>query len=120
MMTALEAARDELATISGVLTCKVGMNPDLSPDDFPLIRLVPERITPGKPYGKREAETLIYFGVPLTSDTLEAGYEALFALEAEIIGKLPAVSGRYVETITDRDELGMPYKMMAIRCVISG
>ena len=66
MMAALEAARDALAAIAGVASCKIGLEANISPASYPLIRLVPARITPGRPYGNRTAEVLIY-----RSDTLE-------------------------------------------------
>jgi hypothetical protein len=121
MMTTLEALRDDLAAISGVLSCKIGREPGVSPADFPLIRLVPERVTPGKPYGRRTVETLIFFGVKLdAADGLESVYEALFTLEASIIAAVRDIGGVYVETITDRDEIELPYKLMAIRCNLTG
>lgn len=121
MMTILEAARDSFAAITGVQSCKIGREPGIAPQDFPLIRVVPERITPGKPYGRRTAEVLVFFGVPLTAaDGLEDVYTDLFTLEASIIAKVRDLEGRYIETITDRDEIELPYKLMAVRCELSG
>ena len=48
-MTALEAARDALALIAGVASCKIGLEANISPADYPLIRVVPSRLTPGRP-----------------------------------------------------------------------
>ena len=63
VMTTLEAARDAMALIAGVASCKIGLESNISPADYPLIRVVPSRLTPGKPYGNRTMiETLIYFG----------------------------------------------------------
>jgi hypothetical protein len=61
-MDTLEAARDALKLITGVASCKIGLEPNISPADYPLIRLVPSRLTPGRPYSARTIETLIYFG----------------------------------------------------------
>jgi hypothetical protein len=116
MMLALEAARDAFAAIGGVASCKIGLEPNISPADYPLVRLVPSRITPGKPYYGRTAEVLIYFGMPTTeSEGLEEVYTDLFDLERRILSVLRELEGRYLETITDRDELPT-YKMMAVRC----
>jgi len=116
MLAGLTAARDALAAIPGVASCEIGLEANIGPDDYPLIRLVPTRITPGRPYGKRTAETTIYFGAPIAnSEGMEQVYAALFDLEALIIEKVKTLQGRYLETITDEDRLDT-YKLMAIRC----
>ena len=120
MMAALEAARDALAGIAGVASCKVGLEANISPADYPLVRLVPVRITPGTPYGNRTAEVLVYFGAPTAnSEGLEEVYRDLFALEAEILRVLRGLGGRYRETITDEDRMDT-YKLMAARVDLAG
>ena len=114
--TSLGAARDAFATIAGVVSCKVGIEPNISPADYPMIRVVPPRITPGRPYSGRTIEAQVFFGVPLTtSEGLEDVYGALFELEAAILVKIKALSGRYIETLTDEDRLDA-YKLMVVRC----
>jgi hypothetical protein len=126
MMAALEAARDALLECATLVesmadepprgSCKIGIEANISPADYPLIRVVPVRATPGKGYNQRTVETLIYFGVPLAnSEGLEDVYEALFDLEDEILEVLKTLQGNYVETVTDEDRLDT-YKLMAIRC----
>jgi hypothetical protein len=116
MMTALEWARDALAAIPGLASCKIGLEANISPASYPMIRLVPSRIVPGKPYGNRTAECFIYFGTQTTnSQGLEAVYANLFDLEAAILDVLKTLKGRYVETLTDEDRLDT-YKLMAVRC----
>lgn len=120
MMPALEALRDALALIPGVASCKVGIEPNISPADYPLIRIVPSRIIPGRPYTTRTADCLIYFGVDLaTSEGLESVYDGLFTLESAILEVVKAQDGRYIETLTDRDEMDA-YKLMAVRAEIHG
>lgn len=120
MMATLEAVRDALAGIPGVASCKVGLEANIGPADYPMVRLVPARIIPGRPYHARECETLIYFGAPIAnSEGMEAVYTSLFALEAEILAVLRAQGARYRETITDEDRLDA-YKLMAIRADIVG
>lgn len=120
MMAALEAVRDALAGIPGVASCKVGLEANIGPADYPMVRLVPARIIPGRPYHARECETLIYFGAPIAnSEGMEAVYASLFELEAEILAVLKAQGARYRETITDEDRLDA-YKLMAIRADIVG
>lgn len=114
-MSTIEATRDALAGIAGVASCKIGLEPNISPSDYPLIRVVPSRLTPGKPYAGRTIETLVYFGAQTaTSEGLETVYSDLFELESSIIGEIQALGGRYIETITDEDRLDA-YKLMTIR-----
>lgn len=116
MLAALETARDALAGIAGIVSCKIGSEPNISPNDYPLIRLVPVRILPGRPYHGRSAEVNIIFGVDTTrSEGLELVYQEMFALEDKILTVLKTLGGRYLETLTDNDSLPT-YKMMAIRC----
>ena len=121
MMAALEAARTALAAIPGVASCKIGQEANISPADYPLIRIVPVRITPGRPYANRTCEVLVYFGMDRSEaeDGMEPVYAALFDLEAAILEVLRTLQGRWVETLTDRDELPA-YKIMAIRCELQG
>ena len=139
MMTLLESLKTALATITGVASCKIGLEDNITPDDYPLIRIVPSRLEPGietvsGSHITRKGEVLIYFGLPIQAfdDTpddddrvrLEKVYAALFAMEADILGKInppPAgvLSVRYRETITDEDRLET-YKLMAVRCEVEG
>lgn len=118
MMAALEAVRDQLAAIAGVASCKVGLEANISPASYPLIRLVPARIVPGKPYQGRTAETLVYFGTQTAnSQGLEFVYSELFDLELSMREILQANGCRYLETITDEDRLDA-YKLMTLRVEI--
>lgn len=120
MYATLETLRDALAAITGVASCKIGLEANIGPADYPLIRLVPARIIPGRPYHARECETLIYFGAPIAnSEGMELVYAELFELEAEILAVLKAQGARYRETVTDEDRLDA-YKLMAIRADITG
>lgn len=120
MMDTLETLRARFAALPGVASARIGLEPNIGPADYPLVRIVPDRITPGPSYGKRDVECSIFFGVPIaTSEGLEAVYTALFDLEAGIIAAVRAHGGRYLETITDSDRLDT-YKLMAVRCRVEG
>lgn len=124
LMPALEQARDALAGIAGVTTCKVGREANISPNSYPMIRIVPIRALSGKGYAGRTVESWIFFGAALTNaDGLEAVYTAMSALEASIIDVLSTIEGRYIETLNDQDQLDQdqlePYKLMAIRCELT-
>ena len=118
MYTALGLLREDLSDIDGVCSCKIGIEANISPADYPLIRLVPTRLLPGKPYEVRTAEVSVYFGANINdSEGLEVVYEHLLDLEAEIIKTIKAHGGRYLETVTDEDRLDT-YKLMLVRCEI--
>lgn len=119
-LVALTRARNLMAAIPGVASCKIGIEANIGPGDYPMIRLVPSRLTPGRPYSRRTIETLVYFGMPTTnSEGLEQVYADLFELEQAIIEAVRTLSGRYVETLTDNDQLDA-YKLMTVRCNLEG
>lgn len=120
-MDTLTTARDALALIPGVASCKVGMEANISPTDYPLIRLVPSSLQPNR-YGGRSLDVLITFGAEITeAEGLEAVYAALFDLESAIRETVRGLGGRYITTVTDEDALPFvdgrpsPYKLMAVR-----
>ena len=111
--------RDALAELPGLSSCQIGLEANISPEHYPLVRLVPARFTPGRPYGNRTCEVLLYFGARIAnSQGLEEVYRGLFALEAAILDTLRTLGVRYVETITDEDRLDT-YKLMAIRAELT-
>ena len=122
-----------LASVPGVSTCKIGLETAITPEDYPLIRLVPTRLIPQEVGQRRQMELLIYFGAPLLEarDGLEAVYETLLELEAAIKEALTLtvvktardqgqyLKTQYVETITDEDRLPH-YKLFAMRWRVEG
>ena len=129
MMALLETLKTALAAIPGVASCRIGLEENITPDDYPIVRLVPSRAAEGAAYAHRKVELLIYFGMPIqpfddAPDAagrvrLEKLYAALFAMEAAIIAGLGQAGGRYVETITDEDRIET-YKLMVVRCEVEG
>ena len=120
----LAALRDRLATVAGIVTCKIGLEANMTPADYPMVRIVPSAIKRGIMLGQRSTECLIYFGMPAHEFTagLEALYTDLLALEAALISAAETGSGypwRYLETIADEDRVD-GYKLMAIRAVVEG
>lgn len=119
MMPALENAKAALAAIPGLVSCEIGRKEDVSPNDYPMIQIVPTRITPGAAYAGRTIEAWIYFGVPIEKvDELENVYEGLSELEQQILDILGTIQGQYRETITDQDFFET-YKLAAIRAELS-
>ncbi len=122
----LTAVRDALATIDGVKTCKVGMEANITPDDYPLVRIVPSTVTDPIVRGPAtRVDALIYFGVPLHEfeDGLESVYEHLLEMQGLILTKSrepnTVASVEHVETILDEDRVDA-YKLMALRVKITG
>jgi hypothetical protein len=119
MYSDLVTLKNALADIDSVCTCKIGIEANISPASYPLIRIVPTRMIPSN-YHKRKSEVSIYFGYNVTeSQGLELVYEKLLQLEAKIIKTIQANNGRYIDTITDEDRLDT-YKLMVVRCEIEG
>jgi hypothetical protein len=129
--TLLNNLKAALAAIEGVNTCKVGLEQNMQPDDYPIIRIVPSRLLPARVLGRRRAEVLVYFGNPihefeegLTEAT--SGLENLYALllerEEQIIaaaGSSPLFGAVYLDTVMDEDR-SVAFKMMALRFDIEG
>lgn len=120
----LEALRDALAAVPGVATCRIGMEANLTPADYPLVRLVPSTVRYSEVISRRRCELLVYFGQPIHEFTggLESLYESLFGLEAALLAAAQATPGvwvQYEETILDEDRLDA-YKLMALRLTVEG
>lgn len=129
MMALLDRIKTALSTVDGVQTCKIGLEDNISPDDYPIIRIVPSRAENSVVYSLRKMEMLIYFGMPIQpfDDTpdgegrtrLEKLYSALLGMEGNIRAALHQNGANYLETITDEDRLDT-YKLMAVRCEVEG
>ena len=129
----LQAVRDHLGALPGVTTSRIGLEANMTPADYPIIRIVPGRMSNGPTMVRRKIETLIYFGQPIHEFTgepaspgttgLEELYAGLLAMEASIVSALRTVPGGvscvYRDTILDEDRTDA-YKLLAIRCEISG
>lgn len=124
MMAALEAARDALAAVPGLAdfdggkSCKVGLESGISPAQYPLIRVVPVRATPGRPYNQRTVEALVYFAAQIAqSQGLETVLAGLFDMEKAILDIGKAQGWRYLETIAAPNPFEAPqaYQVMGIR-----
>ena len=120
----LEALRDALAAVPGVGKCRIGMEANITPADWPLVRLVPSTVRDSEVLGRRSIELLVYFGVAVHEFTggLEALYADLFAMEAALLAAAfaaPGVFVQYQETVLDEDRLDA-YKLMALRVTAEG
>lgn len=124
MMPALTALREQLAAVPGVATCRIGMEADLRPSDYPMVRLVPASLTDSRVIGRRRCELTVYFGQPIEEfdGGLEAQYASLFEMESALLTAAqatPDVWVQYVETVLDEDRVDA-YKLMALRLVVEG
>jgi hypothetical protein len=127
IMTRLEGLRDALALVPDVNTCRIGLEADIAPDDYPIVRVVPTQAKPSGFIGRQKVEVLIYFGLPIQAFDdeqdaagrvrLEKLYAKLFGMEAEVLAVVTAQNGIYLETMTDEDRLDT-FKIMAIRATI--
>lgn len=124
IMPLLEQVRAALASVPGVRTCRIGLEANMTPEDYPIVRVVPGVIRPAGVVSRRRVELLIYFGTPIHEfeDGLESLYAELLELERQVVNVIEASAtfvGFYRETITDEDRLDA-YKLMAVRCEVEG
>ena len=120
MYAALTALRDALAALPWVTTCRIGMEANMTPADYPMVRIVPSVARYGSLVQSRACEVLVYFGrdVHEFDAGMEALYEQLLSDEAEILAAAgAAVRFDYVETIFDEDRVDA-YKLLAIRATV--
>lgn len=120
--TLLTELRDALAAVAGVATCKIGLEANMTPSDYPMVRLVPSRLANGDVRGRRAIELLIYFGQPIHEFTggMEAEWQSLLTMEAALLAVLQQTgTAIYQETILDEDRVDA-YKLLAIRCRLDG
>ena len=120
----LTALRDRLASVAGIVTCRVGIEANMTPADYPMVRIVPSKVSYAVVLGRRKVDCLVYFGTPVHefSAGLEALYADLLALEALLIDAATSGStyyGEYLETNADEDRVD-GFKLMAMRVVVEG
>ena len=130
----LTQIKGTLALVDGIATCAIGLEANITPSDYPLIRIVPTRLIPKDEVGNRALiELTLYFGDALleSTDGLEAVYQRLLALESEIRQEVlfgavrvawvdgHRLSARFIDTLFDEDRLPH-YKMMASRFEVEG
>lgn len=122
-MTALGVLRDALSGVAGVTTCKIGLEANMTPEDYPMVRIVPSLARHSGVIGLRETEVLIYFGKPIHEfeSGLEAVYQELFDMEAALIdaAESSGVYCQYRETVADEDRVD-GFKLMALRLAVQG
>lgn len=125
IMPTLDGLRDALAQLPGVQTCRIGLEANLSPDDYPMIRIVPSEIKPHGTIGTRyDCEALLYYGQPIQPFDdepddggrvrLEKQYAALLAMDGAIRAQVENLGGQCFETVMDEDRLDT-YKLMALK-----
>ncbi len=120
-MVALQRLKVALANVSGVASCNIGIEANMAPEDYPMVRIVPSLVRYGQMLQNRTTEVLIYFGQPVHEFEagLEAIYDGLFDLEGKLLDACTAsgVYFQYQETVADEDRVD-GYKLMAIRAVV--
>lgn len=123
MFAILENIKAQLENINGIVTCKIGIEHAISPDDYPLIRIVPTRAEHGAALPRKKLDVLIYYGQPLNETDeggLEAVYAALCELEDAVVTAMESCqdfTAVWQDTVTDEDRLEA-YKLFASRFTV--
>lgn len=122
MYTALSNIKTALSGVTGVNTCKIGIENSLSPDDYPIIRIVPQLIEPGDCIPRYKYTVHIYFGLPVSESDggLESVYEALSDLADAIRVSMESSSdfaALWQDTLLDDDRVDK-YKLGMARFVV--
>ncbi len=110
MYDILADVKTALAAVSGVKTCRIGIENGLSPDDYPIIRVVPRRVEPGAAITRRNVTVLVYFGLPVSEADggLEAVYSALCDMADNIRNAMDAATAfcaTWQDTDFDEDQI---------------
>ena len=56
----LTALRDRLASVAGIVTCRVGIEANMTPADYPMVRIVPGKVSYAAVLGRRKVDCLVY------------------------------------------------------------
>jgi hypothetical protein len=130
----LTLIKTTLANMSNVASCQIDLEANITPADYPLVRIILMRLaSPNEGSMRRQVEMLIYFGAALleASDGLETVYETLLTTEGEILEQMQFVligaalqqghflQSRFIETLTDEDRLPH-HKLFASRFQVKG
>lgn len=123
-MRALLNLKRALENVPDVMTCKIGIEASMTPEDYPMVRIVPTLVRDASVISQRQTEVTVYFGKPIHEfeDGLEALYASLFEMEGRLIDAAESNSSvfcQYQETILDEDRID-GYKLMALRMMVQG
>lgn len=102
---ALTAIKNKLATLSGVVSCKIGLEQAVSPADYPLIRILcPSRKRADDK--RRSLDVLIYFGLAVDESDSDAETVALalMAMEESIEDLMYAIGGGFIVMFEETSE----------------
>ncbi len=87
----LKQIKERLTNLDGIKTLKIGIEPNISPSDYPIIRIVVNRNTIADDFDKwaNDIYFSVYFGAKIDEKKgLESIYEYLYTLEATIKERL--------------------------------
>ncbi len=117
MLESVLFLKNLLSGIAGVQTCDVDLEPNISANDFPLIRIVAGRSQRGD--RKITHSITIYAGVDIKKHSGgKAAYIALYGIENAIRATVPKINNgklyNWEDTISDEATLGN-FRVLAIR-----
>ena len=126
MWTYIQALKDTLSKLDGVKTCKVGIEPTLNADSYPMIRIVPSEINPvADHYSRRTMTVLIYFGANNYESQvgMEEVEHQLFLMEQKIRDNCNVGAGfkpQFFKTYFDESRLQESFRVMCLILKVTG
>lgn len=124
LFEALTGLRDCLAGAGGAKTCRIGLEASISPDDYPIIRIIPSETEERVNNGGELATLTIYYGHPVDESStdedgenigLEGVYKVQSDMRDEILARLDdsGLPVAYTGTVFDQDSIA-GYKMTGL------
>jgi hypothetical protein len=121
----LTTIQSRCEALDNVTTCKIGLEPNLTAADYPIVRIVPSVLRNNTACAWRvDAEVIIYYGelsYAFNDGGIEAQYEWLLAMDVTIRNIIEVGDGwraKWLDTVLDEDRLP-GYKIFASRYLIT-
>lgn len=119
----LSAIKTALAGVTGVNTCQIGIEANITADAYPIIRIVPSALRQSDGRRDTEIDLLVYYGElshPFEEGGIEAQYEWLLGMERAVRNAILTAPGCFPvwqESILDEDRIP-GYKLFASRFIV--
>jgi hypothetical protein len=108
MIEILQAIKTDLTGMIGIQSVGIGIEPDINPNDYPAIRIVPLVNKPDNNIYRKTATIDVFVGFTEFPQALEESYATLYGWANEIITRLQKgtqYTAFWQQTLNDEDRL---------------